>query len=389
MMLPKKILIPIAFIICSLSDLSAQIPPPLAATEYVNIISTAVPFLRVTTDSRSGGMANTGIATTPDPAALTLNAAKLAFIPENEPFGISFTYTPWLSNLVPDLYMANIAAYIKLNEKQTIGTGIRYFSLGTLTSTNANGTIIEEIRPSELSADICYARKFGDHFSAGITGKYIYSNLSVYNGSTINNGKPNHGLAGDVTFYYNNIISPKIDYAAGLTVTNMGGKMYYTNSITEDYLPTNLGIGTAVNIHPNSNHTISITSEVNKLLVPTPDTIDTNPMNYIYDFHEYSPIKGMLASFNDAPTGLSEEIDEINFSAGIEYWFKKRFALRSGYFYESPSKGNRQFYTCGLGLRYTSFTLDLAYKLPIEAELFATSQTLSLSLQFILKKGES
>ncbi|MFZ1632935.1 MAG: type IX secretion system outer membrane channel protein PorV [Chitinophagales bacterium] len=386
-MYPSKLFPVFILVIIFSANTNAQIIPTTSPDDYINTIQTAVPFLLVPTDARSAALGNSGLATSPDAGSIYLNAAKLAFIPEKNPFGLSISYLPWLSELVEGFYIADISTFIKLDDEQALSLGTRYFSLGTLTFTSATGNVISEFRPNELTVDAAYARKLSPNFSAGLTLKYIYSNLTTLPGFTANDNQPVQDIAGDISLFYTNSISEKSELNAGLVIKNIGGKMWYTNIITKDYLPTNLGIGLGYSYNIAQNHQISISGEVNKLLVPTPDTADIDPANGIFDFREYSAMQGMLTSFSDAPQGFSEEIDEINYRAGLEYLMYEIFAARVGYFYEAPSKGGRQYFTLGAGIQYSSFALDLGYQSPIGNQNSVLNKTFSMTLQILIDKS--
>ncbi len=386
-MYPSKLFPVFILVIIFSANTNAQIIPTTSPDDYINTIQTAVPFLLVPTDARSAALGNSGLATSPDAGSIYLNAAKLAFIPEKNPFGLSISYLPWLSELVEGFYIADISTYIKLDDEQALSLGTRYFSLGNLTITSATGNVISEFRPNELTVDAAYARKLSPNFSAGLTLKYIYSNLTTLPGFTANDNQPVQDIAGDISLFYTNSISEKSELNAGLVIKNIGGKMWYTNIITKGYLPTNLGIGLGYSYNIAQNHQISISGEVNKLLVPTPDTADIDPANGIFDFREYSAMQGMLTSFSDAPQGFSEEIDEINYRAGLEYLMYEIFAARVGYFYEAPSKGGRQYFTLGAGIQYSSFALDLGYQSPIGNQNSVLNKTFSMTLQILIDKS--
>lgn len=387
-MAPFKLLIAPAIIVLLVTHpVKAQIIPTTSPDDYINTIQTAVPFLLIPTDARSASLGNSGLATSPDAGSIYLNAAKLAFIPEKNPFGLSISYLPWLSEMIDGLYIADISTFIKLDDEQALSLGTRYFSLGNLTITSATGNVISEFRPNELTVDAAYARKLSPDFSAGLTLKYIYSNLTTLPGFTANDNQPVQDIAGDISLFYSNTISEKSDLNVGLAIKNIGGKMWYTNIITKDYLPTNLGIGLGYSYDITPNHQISISGEVNKLLVPTPDTTDVDPANGIFDFREYSMMQGMLTSFSDAPQGFSEEIDEINYRAGLEYLMNKIFAARAGYYYEAPSKGGRKYFTFGAGIQYSSFALDLGYQSPIGNQNSHLNKTFSMTLQILIDKS--
>lgn len=371
--------------ICNQS--AAQTPPAVPADEYINITTTAVPFLRIATDARSSSLGNCGIATSADPSAIFYNAAKLSFIPNNNPFGLTVNYTPWLSQLVDDLYLANISAFLKTDTLQAISVGCRYFSLGNLTVTSASGNVLEEFRPTEISADVAYSRKLSAHFSLGLTLKYIYSNVNTIGNTSTNIVQPVNSGAADISVFHKKQISEKVGIAVGGVISNIGPKIFYANSIHKDYLPTNLGIGANVTIDVNPRNTLAITAECNKLLVPTPNFEDNSPANAIPDYQEYSAFEGMFMSFADAPNGLEEELNEILIGSGLEYMYHNLIVLRGGYFYEDHSKGGRQMLTAGAGVHFSSFNIDFGYQNSTNKQLINANDTFSMSLQILLNKS--
>ncbi len=354
---------------------------------YLNTVTTAVPFLRIAPDARSGGMADVGIAISPDANSIFWNASKLVFIDDEHPSGISITYTPWLKNLVNDIYLAYLTGYWKVDELQALSASLRYFSLGTITFTDASGNILQDFRPNEFAFDLAYSRKLADNLSAGLNLKYLYSNLAtgqVVNGVEI---KPAQGVAADLSMFYTNTFKTngkKSDLGLGLNISDIGNKITYTSSIEKDYIPTNLGLGAAYGINFDDYNKLTLALDLNKLLVPTPDTTDSDPQNGIPDFKEQTVISGMLSSFGDAPNGFSEEMHEIIIAAGLEYWYDQKFAVRTGYFYEDDTKGGRQFFTVGLGLRYNVFGLDFSYLVPTSNNQNPLDNTLRFTLMFNL-----
>ena len=321
-----------------------------------NTIITAVPFLRITPDARAAGMGDAGIATSTDASALHFNASKLVFAAPKT--GLGFTFTPWLSALnVKDVYLAYGSGYFKINQEQVVGLGIRYFSLGDIGFTSASGTTVNNGRPHELEFNASFAKKLGEHFSGGFGLKYIYSNLASgqqVGGITITPGK---SIAMDFSFTYQ---TPSI--TIGLAATNLGQKITYVNSINKNFIPANLGIGIAWNKQLNENNKLTITTDINKLLVPTPD-LDLEDFNNdgIPDYQQQSAAKGIFSSFGDAPGGFSEELRELMFSFGAELVFQDNIAVRAGYFAEHSTKGNRKYLTTGLGYTYKTVTLNGSY----------------------------
>ena len=351
----------------------------------LNTVTTAVPFLRIAPDARSGGMADVGIAISPDANSIFWNASKLVFIDDKKPTGVSLTYTPWLKNLVPDIYLAYLTGYWKVDRLQALSASLRYFSLGTITFTDASGNVLQDFDPKEFAFDVAYSRLLADNLSAGLNLKYLYSNLATgqyVNGVEI---KPANGVAADVSLFYTNDFKTgdkKSNIGLGMNISNIGNKITYTSSIEKDFIPTNLGLGAAYGVEFDDYNKLTIALDFNKLLVPTPDSSDINPNNGILDYKEKSVVSGILGSFSDAPNGFSEELHEVIVSTGLEYWYDNKFAVRTGYFYEHATKGGRQFFTVGLGLRYSVFGLDFSYLVPSGNAQNPLDNTLRFTLMF-------
>ncbi len=341
----------------------------------VNTIFTAVPFLRITPDARSGAMGDAGISLSPDAYSIYWNTAKLAFA-ENQA-GAALTYTPWLRQLVNDIYLASLTGYYKIDEDQAITTSLRYFSLGQIQFTNQQGQFIQNFNPREFAWNVGYARKLSDNFSIGLNLAYIYSNLAagqMVNGVVI---KAGNAAAGDLSLAYSKKVG-KDNWNWGLTIANIGSKITYTQSAeTKDFLPTNFGLGTSYTFNFDEYNKLTLVVEGNKLLVPTPDSLG--------DFRKKSVPEGIFGSFGDAPDGGKEELREIAISAGAEYWYKNLLAIRAGYFNESKFKGNRRYLTAGLGIKYNVFGLNFSYLIPTSNQRNPLDNTLRFSLVFDFK----
>ncbi len=367
----------------------------------VNTIITAVPFLRIVPEARAGAMGDTGIATSPDANAMHFNASKLAFA--EKPIGIAATYTPWLRSLgLNDVYMAYLSAYGKIGDEsnQAVAGSIRYFSLGQINYTNNNGDAIGTGRPNEFEIATAYSRKLSDFFAVGLGMKFIYSNLAA--GQSVDNVPIKPGITGaaDLSFTFAKPIKVGQNDAkinAALAISNIGPKITYTNSTNRDYIPTNLGMGTALELNLDEFNSLTFALDLNKLMVPTPiigmedangvfvdsegNPIDANN-NDQPDWKEKGLVSAMFGSFSDAPNGAGEEFSEFMISSGIEYWYDKQFAVRAGYYWEAPSKGNRQFFTVGLGLKYSIFGLDFSYLVPTSNQRNPLDNTLRFTLLF-------
>lgn len=325
-------------------------------------ITTAVPFLLIGPDARSGGMGDVGAATTPDGNSIYWNASKLAFAEKSVGFNIS--YVPWLKGLVDDIGLGYVSGYGKIGDKQTIGASLRYFSLGNITFTNEEGVSQGTYKPNEFAVDLAYSRKLSERFSAAVVGKFIYSNLTL--GQDVGGVESRAGtsVAADISMFYQKPLrfsgGKRGIWGFGASINNIGSKISYTSSTEKDFIPTNLKLGTTFSMDLDDYNFVSLSLDVNKLLVPTPPVLDTNGLPEApYKDNNVAPLQGMIQSFYDAP--FKEEIQEINYAVGIEYWYDKQFAIRGGYFYEHPKKGNRQYFSLGAGLRYNVFGLDFSY----------------------------
>lgn len=344
----------------------------------INTITTAVPFLLISPDSRAGGMGDCGVASSADVNSIHWNPSKLAFV--DKKMGIGVSYTPWLRALVPDINLAYLSWYYKTKKRGTVAASLRYFSLGDITFTDANGTTIGNFRPNEFAIDVAYGVKLGKTLSAGGAVRYINSNLT---GGTFVAGsatRPGRSIAVDISMLWKKdkiklAGGKKATTAIGLNISNIGSKMSYSDRASagvssSNFLPTNLRLGASLTTQLDDYNSISIECDANKLLVPTPPVygIDAHGQSYIIAGKDPNRgvTEGILGSFNDAPGGSTEELREINYASGIEYWYNKLFAVRAGFFYESPYKGNRKYFTLGAGVKYNVFGLDFAYLIPTE-----------------------
>jgi hypothetical protein len=376
----KYLLIILLYFSLTISQLLAQ---SLTVDEYLNTITTAVPFLMIAPDTRAGGMGDAGVGSTPDGNSIHWNSAKMAFAPQN--FGLSVSYTPWMRGLSSDMNLAYLSIYKKIGKSQTFGTSIRYFSLGNIIFTNENGDETGQFNPSEFAIDIAYARKLSDHFSGGLAFRYINSNLT--GGYTVGTTKSKAGqsIAADISVYYKNedieLGGKKSILMFGTNLSNIGSKMSYSETSEKDFIPINLRLGSGLKVDFDDYNSLGIFIDFNKLLVPTQPSYDTSG-NIIAGLNpDVAVAKGMIQSFYDAPAGFTEELHEITYSAGLEYWYDKQFAVRGGYFYEHPLKGNRQYFTLGAGLKYNIFGLDFAYLIPT-TERNPLENTLRFTLTF-------
>lgn len=385
--------------------------------DQLRAITTAVPFLMIGGDSRSGAMGDAGVAITPDANAQHWNASKLAFSEEEMEFALS--YSPWLRQLVDDMNLAYIAGYKKLNKTSAVGASLRYFTLGDITFTDVNGQVIRPFRPAEFALDVSYSLQLSPKWSGGLTARWINSNLTGGVNVSGADSRAANAFAVDLSAYYREsgftVGDMDADVAFGAVVSNIGNKVSYTNTAQRDFLPMNMRVGTAFTLNLDRYNSFTFLYDANKLLVPSPPIYDQNQRDIILAGRDpnVGVAAGLFGSFTDAPgrpvrdeagdpvfnadgmleiepgSVLQEELREIMHCFGVEYWYAKQFAVRFGYFYEHPTKGNRQFFTAGFGFRYNMFGFDLSYLIPTEQRNpLANTLRFSLSMAFN-KSGQS
>lgn len=326
----------------------------------VNTASPAVPFLRISPDARAGAMGDAGIATSADANAQYWNVGKV--VTNEKDFGVSVTYTPWLRQLnIDDMFLGYVSGFYKFGKEknQALSASLRYFNLGNINYTDENGNPLGTGSPREMSFDVGYSRKLSNYLSLGVALRYINSNIAQ--GAAGLNGMvyaPGNAFSGDIGVYYSKTTEKsefeKSTFSAGAVLSNLGSKISYSG-ISRDFIPTNLGIGAAYTYQMDEFNKVTGTVDLNKLLVPS-----AVYRNGQWDLpSDMSVVNGMLNSFTKAPGFYGTVV-----SLGAEYWYMNQFAVRAGYFYEAPTNGARQYFTCGIGLKYQSFGLNFSYLVP-------------------------
>jgi hypothetical protein len=339
-------------------------------------ITTAVPFLAITPDARHAALGDGGVASSADANAAYWNAAKLVFIEKK--YGAGLSYTPWLGKIVNDMWIFYGSGFYKLREEEAIAVSFKYFDLGEINFRSADNKDEGTFNPKEAAFDATYSRMLSQNLSVGITGRYIYSNLTgAFTGPDAQAGNT---AAMDIGVFYTKPIQRSARMSTlslGAQISNIGAKLSYTDNANKDFLPTNLRIGSAFTTQLDAYNTITFLVDFNKLMVPTVDEGQTL-------------LAGMFGSFSDAPDGPSEEIREIMSSLGIEYWYHETFAARLGYFLEARDKGNRKYLTAGLGFRSTGlFGIDVAYIVPTNQREHPLAETLRFSVLFQIPYEDS
>ncbi|MCT4625355.1 MAG: type IX secretion system outer membrane channel protein PorV [Schleiferiaceae bacterium] len=366
-----------------------------------NVVTTAVPFLMISPDARAGGMGDVGAASSSDANNIHWNAGKMAFLGKDQSY-LSLSYTPWLNRLVPDINLAYLTYQKAINDKSAFGMSLKYFSLGDINFTDNDGNSQGTFNPNEFAIDGAYSLKLSERWGAGIALRYIYSNLTQGQSVPGLQTKPGQAFGADIGFYYKsrrqNLKNGQKGYwSFGTAITNMGSKISYSESGQENFIPTNLRIGGRYDLEIDEYNRVGFMLDINKLLVPTPpeyyktdngrDSTDADGNKVIKAGKDdnVSPIQGMVQALdpNAKPNGMSELIDEIVWNVGIEYWYSDIFAVRGGYQHEHESKGNRKYFTLGIGLKYNVFGLDFSYLIPANQSVRSPLEnTLRFTLYF-------
>lgn len=364
--------------------------------DQFNPVYYGVTSLAIAPDARAGAMGDVGAATDPDVNSQYWNPAKYPFTISRS--GVSLNYTPWLRQIVEGIDLANITGYYRIGDYDAVSASLRYFSLGDVTIGGFDGNESGEIiKPYEMAVDVAYSRMLSETFSAAVGLRYIYSDLAAnrYDPSLT----PGSAFAADLAMYHNgyiNLSNRECQLGWGLNINNIGSKISYQDGDYAEFLPTNLRFGLSLMVPIDEFNTISFAADANKLLVPTRPTMQqyiekTGSMEDDYSgytswladegYYNISPISGIFKSFSDAPGGFSEEMQEIQWSAGLEYAYNNQFFVRAGYHYEHPNKGNRKYYTVGAGFKMNVFSIDAGYVISA-AQSSPLDQTLRVSLAF-------
>ncbi len=352
-------------------------------------ISTAVPFLNITPDARAGALGDMGVATSPDIYSIYWNSAKYAFL--DEKYAAALSYTPWLKSLVSGINLNQLVGFYRLNDRQVFAASLRYFTVGEITLTNELGEELTVIKPNDLAVDFAYAMKLGDNLSGSIALRFIYSNLTNGFSQAGIDTKPGVAFAGDLGFYYTKDLTlggkdAKIN--AGFFLSNLGSKISYSTALLPSFIPANMRFGSVLEYNLDEYNKLSFGIDFNKLLVPTPPIVVNDSIIAGEDITNMSVITGMIHSLYYAPLGFKEKLAEYTISTGLEYSYNNMFFGRFGYFYENPYKGDRQYMTAGLGLRYSSLTFDFSYLIPVN-RISPLAGTVRISLAISLGKNAS
>jgi len=371
------------------------------AQEDSRVITTGVPFLLIAADARAAGMGDQGVTTSPDTYSQQWNPAKYAFALDKQGFSIS--YTPYLTELVNDISLGQVTYYNRINERSAFAGSLRYFGLGEIELRQNADDVAQVVKPFELALDGSYALKLSERFSMSVAGRYIRSQLRIPTEGSGGDAKPASTFAFDIAGYYQSEEDAYGDFngrwRAGFNFQNLGPKINYDAGQSDDgsanFLPANMRVGGGFDFIFDDYNKVSLNLEVTKLLVPTPQSADLNGDGIISgqdeidlrnqnidDYNRVNWVSGIFKSFGDAPGGFSEELKELTYSAGAEYLYQDSFAMRLGYFHESPLKGARQFFSLGAGFKYNTVKIDVSYLFSASKVKNPLENTLRFSLTF-------
>jgi hypothetical protein len=400
------------FTIVFISNYSKAQTPNLSGVSKndlkMNTITTALPFLSITPDSRAGGMGEAGTSLSPNSTSIYWNTSMLSFAKKKAEIGMS--YVPWLRQLTNDIHLSYLSGYYKINQKHAIGGSLRYFSLGEITFTDNSGNVIRNDKPSEYEIAGAYAFKLSEKLSVGLNGKFAYSNLT--GGLVVGGVNTKAAVAGasDLSFTYFSenakIGSLSGAYTFATTINNVGNKITYSENAKRDFIPMNLKMATSYRADLDKYNNLLLAFELQKLLVPTPPVYAKDGTIISGKNNDVGVIAGMLQSFHDAPgvvatddngnfiqnadgsyqiiknSRLKEELTEINIATGLEYWYNNVFALRTGYFYENKNKGNRKYVNFGAGFKYNNLGIDMSYLISVSGKNSPLANTIRFTLRY-------
>ena len=376
----------LTFILLPMLMISLSASAELDKKDIFNPVYTAVTSQTIAPDARAAGLSDVGVATDPDVNSQYWNPVKYPFTISRA--GVSISYTPWLRQIVNDMYMANLVGYYRIGDYSAVSTSLRYFNMGEVPLSSSVGSSNDmTINPYEMSFDAAYSLMLSEKFSIAAGVRWIYSDLTYdYSSETT----PGSAFAADIAAYYQNYINigqRECQLGVGLNISNIGSKINFGSDDNSEFIPTNMRLGAALMIPVDQFNRFTIAVDANKLLVPTRPIQKENETDEDYnvrlqkDYYDISSIGGIFKSFGDAPGGFKEELQEVSWSLGGEYVYNDKFAIRAGYHHESETKGNRKYFTVGAGFKMSAFSLDAGYVIAT-AKSNPLDQTLRFTLSF-------
>ncbi len=360
----------------------------MGQTEYRPVYST-IPYLTITPDSRGSALGDIGTATSPDVNSQNWNAAKYAMIKEK--YGITTSFTPWMRSLVNDINLAYLAGFYRFDDKQTMSASLKYFSMGEIVSVGQTPSEnLGSIYPNEFSIDVGYSRLLSEYFAGALVLKFIRSDISGGRSIPGQDYNPGYSYGADIGFYYQHPLSLKNldgEIAWGISLQNLGSKISYTDGAEKEFIPATIRLGLRYTLNVDEYNSISAAAEVSKLMVPTPPIVSEEDSSIISGKKIPTSLpQSWIQSFYDAPGGFNEEMKEVMYSVGLEYWYREQFAIRGGYFHESEMKGNRKFLAVGIGLKLNVFFFDYSYLISTSGRSNPLANTMRFSIGFLFNK---
>lgn len=348
------------------------------------VITTAVPFLMISADARASGLGEQGVATTPDAFSQHWNPSKYVF--SENLSGVGISYTPYLSKLVSDVFLANVNYFNVIDNRSSWSASFKYFSLGDIDIIQNPQDIPILENPNEFTLDASYSLKLSEYFALAVTGRFLMSDVKLQ--SVDSDSDSASSFAVDISGYFQSDEKAYGNFngiwRGGFNISNIGPRMKYEELGKKNFIPTNMKVGTAFDFIFDSSNKVSLNLELNKLLVPSPSIPIYNSSNQIigYNQADVNFLSGIFKSFSDAPDGFSEELNEFTVALGMEYLYNDSFAIRAGYFNEHENKGARKYLTFGTGFKLNEINLDLSYLLSTSSIISPLENTLRFSFTY-------
>lgn len=330
-----------------------------------NPANTAMTFLSVPVDARSGGLGEMGIATSPDNYSHQTNAAKYVFLDAERRGAANLFYAPWLRNLVKDMSIAGASGFYRIDNLQTVSASFRYFSMGEMKYVDEEQQVTGEHNPYELAVDLAYSRKLSRSFAMSVGFRYGVSNIAS-GANAYYDYKTAHVVAFDLNAYYQGefeVFGLKSVLGAGAGISNIGGKVKYSDE-RNYFLPAELKLGAGLTTALNKEHSLLLGIELGKYLVSSRA-----------EDQDKNVFASLGASFSDGA-----QLREIVYKAGAEYGYRDFLFARGGYSHEGERQGDRRYLTFGAGAVYKMFHVDGSYLVPVSGGINPLENTFRISM---------
>lgn len=357
----------------------------VAVPAHAQIGQSSALFLRIEPDSRSAGMGNAGVAVADNANAMFWNPSGLAF-QENTQAGL--THSNWLPEFSANLFYEYLVGSYHVDDIGTFGANVTFLNLGETEIRDETGQEIGVTNSFQLAVGTSYGVKVSERLGVGTTLRFIYSKLASGQLEGAGDGAAST-VSTDLSALYRSapftLGGSEATFSAGVNLANMGGTLDFNKQTPgKDPIPMNLRFGPALTIDFDEYNSLTFATDFNKELVNVDDeiidgdTVRVGDPGWVALFKSWGKASGQAAEGEVAQLGLMEQ---FTVGTGVEYWYSDLFALRTGYFYEDPDNGDRQFLTFGAGLRYNIVGVDISYLYTAENES-PLANTLRFSLLF-------